>query len=309
MKEKTITKVIKVSDKTLEEMLEYFEPLKRENTPPYSILQAIDGDSVVTIYNSKKVVFQGKDADLASDYWIETEKINTGKNADIKKEEEKKNNILPKDISTIGSDEVGTGDYFGPIVVTASYVSNENSSFLNNLKVKDSKKLTDKDIITLVPEIIKKIPYHSFILNNKSYNEFYGSDMNLNKMKAILHNKVICEFLKEKTYSYDYIVIDQFESPRNYYNHIKDSYYKPKNITFLTKAEDKCLSVAVSSMISRYIFLKEIKKMSEELDMTIPLGAGSNVDLFGKEVVKKYGQDKLKEIAKLNFKNTERILN
>ena len=31
-------------------------------------------------------------------------------------------------------------------------------------------------------------------------------------------------------------------------------------------------------------------------------------DTIGEEVVEKYGEDKLKEIAKFNFKNTDRIL-
>ena len=76
----------------------------------------------------------------------------------------------------------------------------------------------------------------------------------------------------------------------------------------MTKAEDKCLSVACASMISRYIFLKEIDKLSTHLGETVPKGAGTNVDEFGKKIVAKYGKDKLKEIAKLNFKNTSKIL-
>lgn len=307
MKQKSITKVLKICDKTKEEMIEFFEPLKREKTPPYAILQAIDGDTIVTIYESGKVVFQGKDADLASDYWIETEKINSGKNGLIEKNK-KEDNVIPININSIGSDEVGTGDYFGPIVVTASYVSKNNINFLEELGVKDSKKLTDDQIKKIVPKIIKVIPYHSFILNNKDYNSFYSSDMNMNKMKAILHNKVLNEFIKDNKYNYDYIVIDQFEPEKSFYYHIKDSIYKTKGITFITKAEDKCLSVAVSSMISRYIFLMEINKMSKNLGMEIPKGASDIVDDFGKEVVAKFGKDKLKEIAKLNFKNTTRIL-
>ena len=85
MKQKAITKVLKVCDKTKEQMIEFFEYSKREKTPPYAIFQAIDGDTIVTMYESGKVVFQGKDADLASDYWIETEKINSGKNGLIEK--------------------------------------------------------------------------------------------------------------------------------------------------------------------------------------------------------------------------------
>ena len=309
MQQTTIT--LKVSDKTKEQMVEFFCDLKRDKTPPYAVFQAQDGDTVVTLYESGKAVFQGHDADLSSDFWIATEKINSG-NAMVtdsrnKAKKEVASKVIPIRINSIGSDEVGTGDYFGPIVVTASYVSKDNIDFLLDLKVKDSKKMTDEQILKVVPEIIKRIPYHTFILKNEEYNNYKMKDMNMNQMKAILHNKVLYE-LKSKGYSYDYIVVDQFEPPKSYFNHIKSSTKKVNDIFFLTKAEDQCLSVACSSLISRYIFLKEMDKLSKELGMFLPKGANPMVDEAALAIVKKYGKDKLKYIAKLNFKNTEKIL-
>lgn len=68
--------------------------------------------------------------------------------AEINKDKEKKdkkteeaNDTRFKGIPTIGSDEVGTGDYFGPIVVTASFVDKKMMSKLYELGVRDSKKL------------------------------------------------------------------------------------------------------------------------------------------------------------------------
>lgn len=307
-KQTTIT--LKVSDKTKEMMVDFFNDLKKPVTPPYAVFQAKDGDTTVTLYESGKVVFQGLDADLASDFWIETEKINSGKavttNSNDKKKETKKEKVIPLRINSIGSDEVGTGDYFGPIVVTASYVSLDNIDFLLDLKVKDSKKMTDNEILKVVPEIIKKIPYKTFILKNKDYNSFY-KNYNMNVMKAILHNKVLYE-IKSQNYSYDYIVVDQFEPPKSYYKHINSSPKQVKDILFLTKAEDQCLSVACSSLISRYIFLKEMDKLSKSVGINLPKGANPKVDVIGMDIVKKYGKEKLEEIAKLNFKNTEKIL-
>ena len=310
MKQQQTTITLKVSDKTKEEMINFFYDLKREKTPPYAIFQAKDGDTVVTLYESGKVVFQGKDADLSSDFWIATEKINSGSaettNSNNKKETKPKEKILPIRINSIGSDEVGTGDYFGPIVVTSSYVSKENIDFLLDLKVKDSKKMTDSDILKVVPKIIKKIPYKTYILSNKDYNNNF-KNYNMNAMKAILHNKVLYE-LKQNNYQYDYIVVDQFEPPKSYYNHIKTSTKQVKDIFFITKAEDQCLSVACSSLISRYIFLKEMQKLSNNIGIILPKGANPKVDEVASQIVKKYGKDKLNEIAKLNFKNTNRIL-
>ena len=82
-----------------------------------------------------------------------------------------------------------------------------------------------------------------------------------------------------------------------------------RNITFLTKAEDQVLSVACASVISRFLFLKEYGKLSKELGVLLPKGAGSQVDEVGKQIVEKFGEEKLKEIAKLSFKNTDKILN
>ena len=312
MKGKVITKTLVVSDKTKEMMVDYFEDLKRIKTPPYAVFQADDGDTVVTMYQSGKVVFQGRDADLAADFWIETEKINSGKakvtSSEDKKEKKETERKIPLRITSIGSDEVGTGDFFGPIVVTAAYVTKADVDFLLELGVKDSKKMKDDEIRKVVPQIIKKIPYNTFVLSNKQYNELYNSDMNMNKMKAILHNKVLSYFADKNKYPYDHIVVDQFENPRSYYNHLSDAKFKVYNITFLTKAEDQCLSVACASLISRYIFLDEMDKISKSIGIDIPKGASDLVDACGIQIVKKFGKDKLKEIAKLNFKNTEKIM-
>ena len=106
----------------------------------------------------------------------------------------------------------------------------------------------------------------------------------------------------------DYVIVDQFVYPNKYYEYLKEAKHIQKGITFITKAEDKNLAVASSSIISRYLFLKEFKKLEEALKLTLPKGAGEEVDRVGREIVEKYGKDKLTSIAKLSFKNTERII-
>jgi len=300
----------KISDELKSEMIDYFEFKKRDKTPPYAVFQADEEDTVVTLYESNKVVFQGLSADVDAEMWRQREKALTGKDVEEKKKDdkkEKKDNTDYYFISSIGSDEVGTGDYFGPIIVTASYVSKKDISFLEELGVRDSKKLTDEKIRTIAPLIMKRIPHITINLSNSEYNNIYSNDINMNRIKAILHNKALTTLINKDTFDYEMIVVDQFENPKSYYNHLKNSKYIVKNINFTTKAEDKCLSVACSSIISRYIFLNEINKLSNELGIMLPLGASNIVDDTAKKIKEKYGFDKLKSIAKLNFKNTEKI--
>ncbi len=306
---KTITKVIRVDNETKKLMQDFYQDMLREKTPPYAIFQADTGDTIVTLYESGKAMFQGPSADIEAGLWTSIDKNKSDISYftdDEKKEKRKEEKTIPLDISSVGSDEVGTGDYFGPIVVTASYISKENIPFLEELGVKDSKKLSDEQILKIVPKIIKKIPYKTIMLSNTEYNENYGKNMNMNKIKAILHNKALAEMIKGNTY--DYIVVDQFESEESYYRHLSDSTNVVKGITFITKAEDKCLSVATSSMISRYVFIKEIDKLGNKYGVFIPKGANYYVEDIGIKLVQKYGQKVLKDIAKLNFSNTERIL-
>ena len=295
--------VIKVNEEVKQKMIEYYKDKMRDKKIPYVVFQAKDEDTVITMYESGKVMFQGPSADVDAAMWG-TVLSNTKE----KKEEQKKLDEKYYNCSAVGSDEVGTGDYFGPIVVTATYVSRDNVKFLEDLGIRDSKKVTDEFILKVTPELIKKIPYRSIILTNKEYNEKYSTNLNMNKIKAVMHNKVLYQIMTELKPEVDYIIVDEFAREARYYDYIKDVPNIQRGITFVQKAEDKNLAVGAASIISRYIFLKEFAKLQDEVGMPLPKGAGPNVDEAGEELVNKYGEEKLKEVAKYNFRNTQRIL-
>ena len=163
-----MTIVFKVSDNIKPLMMEFYQDRMEDKKPPYSVFQVKDYDCVITLYESGKVMFQGIGADIEASYWIEEERIKNGRVIDITTGKDKKNTPEARILfneSTIGSDEVGTGDFFGPIVVTATYVSKEDISFLIDLGVRDSKKITDDKIKKIAPSIIKKNTIHYFYSN------------------------------------------------------------------------------------------------------------------------------------------------
>lgn len=295
--------VIKVNDEIKNKMIEYYKDKKRDKVIPYVVFQAEDEDTVITMYESGKVMFQGTSADVDAAMWgVALE------NTEEKKEEKKKVNKMYYEASAVGSDEVGTGDYFGPIVVTACFVDKKDLEKLEKLGVGDSKKIEDEKILKIAPEIAKIVKYKSVILKNPEYNEKYNKDINMNKIKAILHNKVLYQLVNEEKPTYDYIIVDEFARENRYYEYLNGQINIQRGITFLTKAEDISPAVGCASIISRYIFLKEFDKLSDSIHMPLPKGAGKDVDTIGEEIVLKYGKDKLNEIAKVNFKNTDRIL-
>ena len=290
--------VIKVDEETKKKMIDYYEDKKREKTPPYAIFQAEEEDTIITLYQSGKAMFQGTSAFVDANMW----------KAQIDNDKDDIDTTDYLNTNSVGSDEVGTGDYFGPIVVTSCYVKKDDIDFLKKLGCNDSKKITDEKILKIAPEIIKKIKYKSIILNNEEYNKNYSKENNMNKIKAILHNKVLGSILNEIDEKLDYVIIDEFCKENRYYTYLSDVPNVVKDITFITKAESKNLSVAAASIISRYIFIKEFDKLCDTYHLPLPKGSGKNVDEIGEELVEKYGKEVLDKTAKKNFSNTGRIL-
>ena len=174
----TYTKTMNQEEiKKLETKLINAEAEKRK-TPPYALFQYKTSECTITAYTSGKVVFQGKEAEFYN------------------------NEIAPKTTSAkkypeYGSDEVGTGDYFGPVVVCAVQVLEKDLTLLHSLKIADSKQLSDEQIEKIAPVLIENLVFSSLILNNEKYNEVHKTH-NMNAIKAKLHNQAFLH-LEKKT--------------------------------------------------------------------------------------------------------------
>ena len=93
--------------------------------------------TTISVYNSNKVMFQGRNAEQLA------QSLLPNASAQPKKPTTKKSKKSPhpqfNQYSCIGSDEAGSGDYFGPLTVCAAYVSDKNAQVLKTLGVDDSK--------------------------------------------------------------------------------------------------------------------------------------------------------------------------
>lgn len=295
--------VIKVSADQIAKMKLHYTSYLQPKLPQGSIFAAKTPGCSITAYRSGKVLFQGKEA--------ETEAAKWGGPLDAAKKAPASN--LPSNfssLSVIGSDEVGTGDYFGPMTVVAAYVQKEQLPLLKELGVRDSKELTDAKIIEIAKQLVSFIPYSLLVLHNEKYNAFQEKGMSQGKMKALLHNKALSNVLKkldpEKP---DAILIDQFVEKNTYYKHVvKEKEIIKENVFFSTKGESVHLSVAAASIIARYAFLKQMDLLTEKTGMVIPRGAGAQVDIAAAKIIKKHGVNALNSLAKIHFANTEKAL-
>ncbi|WP_276869935.1 ribonuclease HIII [Lactococcus taiwanensis] len=259
---------------------------------PYITFFAKVGKTSISLYNSGKVVFQGSDAEkLAEDFgYVRTP-------------------VPKKQTDLIGTDEVGNGSYFGGLMVTASFISEENLPFLKAIGVADSKKLTDEKICQIAPSLIEKIPHVALVVEPQKYNKVIASGYNAVSIKVALHNQAIYLLEKQLKHQPEHVIIDAFTSATNYQKYVnKEQNHPLTTVTLLTKAEDQFFAVAVSSIISRFLFLENLKKLSKEVGLVLPSGAGALSDQVAAQIIKTYGIEMLEHVAKLHFANTQKAL-
>ena len=207
-------------------------------------------------------------------------------------------------IERIGIDESGKGDYFGPLVIAAVFVDATTQSELTLMNVRDSKKISDGRILDIAPDIRLICPRSIIAIGPQRYNELYEKIRNLNCLLAWGHAKAL-ETLLEKV-SCGRAIADQFGNEQL----ILDALQKKGRTVTLEqrhKAESD-LAVAAASILARAEFLFRLRYLSDEIGTMLPKGASPAVELAGRMIVKKHGEERLGSVAKLHFRTTQAVL-
>lgn len=293
------SETISMSPLQIQKLKQHFQNAEVRKTPPYAQYQLKLSDCVITAYDSGKVVFQGEGAS----FYAKGFQTSSTKQKQTYVNTKKTSSEYPQ----CGSDEVGTGDYFGPISVCATYVSLADISFLQSLGIQDSKAIDDEKIRILAPQLIERLPHSLLILDNVKYNDIHDTN-NMVAIKSKLHNQAYVHLKKKVQPWPSLVIIDQFVQGSSYYRYLRNEPTVVRDIHFETKAENKYLSVACGSIIARYAFLKAFDAMCERYDFNFLKGAGAKVDQNIREFVVRYGKEELYKVAKLHFANTEKAL-
>lgn len=293
--------VIQLNAKKLSEVATYYEKHKIIRSAPGVVFAAKVTDTSITGYKSGKILFQGAGAEREANRWS-SELIKPKVSA-------AKGDTLPPGFfqtSVIGSDETGTGDFFGPMTVAACFVSTDQIELIHELGVKDSKMLTDPLMRKIAPDLKEVLTYSILTLGNEKYNKVQAKGWSQGKIKALLHNQALKHVLNKMTpQKPDYILIDQFAERGIYYNHIKmEKEIIRENVLFSTKAEQLHVAVAAASILARVAFLEEMDRLSLDAGVTLPKGAGSKVDEVAAKIMLSKGEDYLSTITKKHFANT-----
>lgn len=264
---------------------------------PYAAFSARGEDTTVTFYTSGKLLLQGPDPAGFALRWFDLHVAAPSAAAPAKSQAAAGGQVTT--LPTIGSDECGKGDYFGPLVVAAVRLEPAQTRELIGSNVRDSKTLTDEQCLKLGGALRLRYTVAVRRLDPPVYNEVHSRPGALNGMLADLHAQAIRELVQPG----DRVVVDQFADERLVASRLKglDIALEQRH-----RAESEP-AVAAASIVAREEFLTALKELSERFGVTLRKGAGAPTDGSAREFVRMHGWDPLGQVAKLHFKNTQKI--
>lgn len=267
-----------------------------EFRPVPHALFSVKGDGIVaTLYTSGKLVVQGASPELFVQRFIADSAATT---ASARASPAAPGDAL-EDIALIGSDESGKGDYFGPLVVAAVRLEAGQAKALREAQVRDSKTLSDEACLRLGAALRAKFPHAIARLDPPQYNETHRAKGQLNDILADLHARAIRELAQPGIR----VLVDKFADA-----HLLERKLAGAGIRLEQRVRAEAnTAVAAASIVARAAFLEALKDLSEESGVDLAKGAGDPVDRAAERFVAIHGRAGLVKVAKLHFKNTQKI--
>lgn len=282
-------------------------PLLRESTfelrsVPHTRI-AVQGPHLsISLYNSGKCVIQGKGARDWITFTLEPLVLGEARLG--------YENLTHPEWSQphMGIDESGKGDFFGPLVISAVYVTEADVEAFKDAGVRDSKRISsDRMIREAASAIRKQVGERQTLveIGPEAYNRLYAKFGNVNRLLAWGHARAI-ENILDLVPDCPRAVADQF-GPK----HRIESALLQKGRTIQLHQQPRAESdpaVAAASILARDRFVGKLATLSEQAGCPLPKGASSQVKEAAVALVQKHGPDALRTYAKLHFKTTNEVL-
>lgn len=260
------------------------------STPPYTLFAAKKEGISLTLYESGKLVVQGKNKDDFIRYYLEPEILHNLQYSYPA--------AVVDSTPRIGVDEAGKGDFFGPLCIGALFADEPGIKRLIEMGIKDSKKLKDTTIAKLALALKKEFKYRVVIINPHKYNELYAKFGNLNSLLAWGHATAMDHLVKESQCTN--VIIDKFAN-----EYVVASAVKRKSLdihlTQVHKGETDPV-VAGASILARHAFVDALQKFENHYNFIFPKGASSAVIQAKKSFIKQFSEAELPKVAKMHFK-------
>jgi ribonuclease HIII len=274
---------------------------------PHARVSGVKPDLNVTLYQSGKMVAQGKGTREFVEFVLEPEILGAAR---IGYEAVLDPSLMEP---RIGVDESGKGDFFGPLCVAAVYVNAAVLEAWKSAGIRDSKTVGSDAAIARLDAVIRGTPgcqVSVIAIGNEAYNRLHERHGSVNPVLAWGHARAI-ENLLERGPLLDpppvRAVSDQFASSKTTVERALLPLGRSLPLVQRHRAEED-IAVAAASIVARHECLERLGRLGKEFGMTLPRGASAAVEQAARALVASHGAGVLPRVAKMHFRTRHRVL-
>jgi ribonuclease HII len=181
----------------------------------------------------------------------------------------------------LGIDEAGRGSVLGPLVIAGVVIDNRKESILENMGVKDSKRLTPERRKVLARKLKKMFEYDTVIYSAQDIDNMRSEGINLNEIER----KGMQDLIQKL--DFDKAIVDAVDvKPLRFQDKLQRA--TGKDIKAEHKADDKYIEVSAASIIAKQTRDEAIAEINKSFEDVGGIGSGYPSDPTTKKFLSNY---------------------
>lgn len=200
----------------------------------------------------------------------------------------------------LGIDEAGRGSVLGPLVIAGVVIPDKKENILDNMGVKDSKKLTPERREILSRKLKKMFEWDTVIYSAQDIDSLRAKGVNLNEIERKGMQELI---LKLKS---DMVIVDAVDvKPERFQDKLERA--TKANVKAEHKADDTYIEVGAASIIAKHTRDVAIAEINKDFADMGGIGSGYPSDPTTKKFLSNYTYNEMPDFVRKSWSTVAKL--
>lgn len=200
----------------------------------------------------------------------------------------------------LGIDEAGRGSVLGPLVIAGVVIPQKMESVIDNMGVKDSKRLTPKRREVLSRKLKKMFDWDVVIYSAQDIDNMRAQGINLNEIERRGMQELILKLDCDKA------IVDAVDvKPERFQDKLRNA--TGKDVKAEHKADDKYLEVGAASIIAKHTRDEAVAELNKKYDHMGGVGSGYPSDPTTKEFLSNYTYNQMPDFVRKSWSTVAKL--
>lgn len=200
----------------------------------------------------------------------------------------------------LGIDEAGRGSVLGPLVIAGVVIPDKKENILDNMGVKDSKKLTPERREILSRKLKKMFEWDTVIYSASDIDSLRAKGVNLNEIERKGMQELI---LKLKS---DRVIVDAVDvKPERFQDKLERA--TKANVKAEHKADDTYIEVGAASIIAKHTRDVAIAEINRDFADMGGIGSGYPSDPTTKKFLSNYTYNEMPDFVRKSWSTVAKL--